>query len=91
MVAVHCANYAESPAIGKCLSVEKARIQVEWMKGTYTSSWKTWMVAVGRKRKPWVDWIPRESVILFDFELSSAGRLRKTTIDHLRVMYAGLS
>ena len=94
LVAINCENYAEDPAIGKCVAVEDTRIKVEWMKGTYTSSWKAWMITDTtnkRKKAPWIDWIPRESIILFDFELSAAGRLRKRTIEHLKKIYAELS
>ena len=36
----------------------------------------------------WKDIIPKTSIILFDFELTSTGRLRKATTEHLQKLYS---
>ena len=94
LVAVYCENYANPPAIGKCTNLDESSVQIEWMKGTYSSSWKTWMIQDVRNRRkkvPWTDWVPKESIILFDFDLTLTNRLRKTTIEHLKSKYAELN
>lgn len=90
LVAVYCENYADGPSIGKCLQVTDTNIQLEWMKGSYTSSWATWIVpdeTNRRKKVPWTDWVPKDFIILFDFRLTATNRLRKTTAKHLQLKY----
>ena len=90
LVAVNCENYADGPSIGKCVHMTDESVQIEWMKGTYSSSWTTWIVQDEknrRKKVPWTDWIPKDSIILFDFKLTSTSRLRKTTVQHLKSKY----
>lgn len=93
LVAVYCENYADGPSIGKCLQVTDTNVQLEWMKGSYTSSWTTWIVQdeVNRRKKvPWTDWVPKDSIILFDFQLTATNRLGKTTANHLKLKYEEL-
>ena len=93
LVAVNCSNHASGPSIGKCIQVADTNVLIEWMKGTYTSTWCTWMIPDPqnrRKKIAWTDWIPRESIILFDFELTATNRLRKTTAEHLKLKYVEL-
>ena len=90
MVAVHCENYTREPVIGQCTQISASNIQVAWMKGSYSTSWKPWMVrdpSNRRKSIQWCDWIPVASILLFDFELTASKHLRKATIDHLKKEY----
>ena len=49
------------------------------------------MVAGRRTRKEqWSDWVPKDSSILFDVELTPTNRLRKMTAEHLKREYAAL-
>ena len=94
LVAVHCENYSDCPAIGRCSEVSSGTIKIDWLKGTYTSSWKPWMVMVAgrrRRKEQWSDWVPKDSIILFDFELTATNRLRKTTAEHLKRKYIALT
>ena len=94
LVAVYCENYADSPAIGQCIQLSETDVQVEWMVGKYSSAWKTWMVQdAGNRRKkvPWRDWVPKDSIILYDFQLTPSNRLRKTTVEHLKQKYEELN
>ena len=63
-------------------------MDVEWMMGTYTTAWRPWRIRNKRKSTVWTDSIPRSSVILFDFELTSSRHLRKATVEHLKRCYA---
>ena len=90
LVAVNCENYADGPSIGKCIEVTDTTVHLEWMKGKYSSSWATWIVQDAenkRKKVPWTDWVPKESIILFDFTLTQTNRLRKSTVNHLKSKY----
>ena len=89
-LAIHCMDCYDGPSIGKCIEIVDTDIRIEWMKGTYTSKWETWMVADLRNKRrkvPWTDWVPKSSIILFDFELTPTKRLRKTTVEHLQRKY----
>ena len=86
MVAVKCENYTQDPAIGRCTEISADSLQVEWYKGSYTTSWRPWLIrdpTNRRKSVPWCDWIPTSSVVLFDFELTKSNHLRKSTIENL--------
>ena len=94
MVAVHCENYAREPVIGLCTQVLDTTIDVVWMEGTYTSSWKHWKVRDEKNKRKvvnWTDQIPKMSVILFGFTLTTTKHLRKTTIERLKAQYAKLN
>jgi len=43
-----------------------------------------------RKKFDWKDIIPKASIILFDFKLTSNTHLRKLTVDHLKKTYLEL-
>lgn len=90
LVAVHCENYTQEPVIGECIQISDETMQIEWMKGSYSTSWKTWMIRDPNNRRkhiPWSDWIPISSILLFDFKLTAAKHLKKGTIDHLKKEY----
>ena len=62
-------------------------VEIVWLEGAYNKSWK------GAKRRDphnkrklidWTDTIPKASIILFDFELTSTNHLRKKSIEHLK-------
>ena len=79
-------NYYDGPANGKFIEISDTDIQIEWIKGTYTSKWVA-DPRNGRRKLPWTDWVPRSSIILFDFELTPSERLRKATVEHQRRKY----
>ncbi len=65
-------------------------VNVVWLEGSYTKKWKEAKVQdpINRRKKiDWKDTVPKSSIILFDFELMSAGNLRKATIEHLKKAY----
>ena len=78
---------------GRVLSISDASLRVVWLEGSYTGRWKvarTQDPANKKKRIDWVDLIPKDSVLLYDFQLTFTGHLRKKTIDHLKQVYASL-
>ena len=87
LVAVYCENYTCEPVIGQCIQISGSNVQIARMKGSYTTPWKLWLIRNGRKSVRWCDWIPKSSIILYDFELTSTKHLRKATIVHLKEAY----
>jgi len=92
-VAVYCDNYSREPVIGNCTQVFDKDIEIAWMEGTYTTSWKPWKIRDPQNRRKtiqWTDHVPKDSIILFDFALTSTNHLRKATVQHLKKEYARL-
>jgi len=73
--------------------IKQDNVEVLWMEGGYT---KTWRVVKQldhnnhRKKFEWKDIIPKSSIILFEFKLTSNNHLRKLTVVHLKKTYLEL-
>ena len=83
MLAVNCQDSDKEPVIASCISVREDYIDVVWYDGNYSSSWKPWKIRDPSNRRKIIDWtdtIPLSSIILFAFELTKTGHLRKKTI-----------
>jgi len=75
------------PIQENCTQVFDKDIEITWMEGTYTTSWKPWKIRDPqnhRKTIQWTDHVPKDSIILFDFALTSTNHLRKATVQHLK-------
>ena len=93
MLAIYCENSDQEPAIASCLGIREDCLEVIWYEGSYTTSWKPWRIRDPKNRRKIIDWtdtIPKSSVILFAFELTRTGHLRKTTIIKLKEEYSKL-
>ena len=93
LVAVHCDNCSQEPLIAKVEDVKGDDIEIVWLEGGYMKAWKvakTQDLKNKRKKVDWRDTLPRSSVILFDFKLTSSNHLRKATIAHLKKAYEEL-
>ena len=94
LVAVFCENYAREPVIGRCTQIFDDTIDVAWMEGSYTTLWKPWKVRDATNRRKVVDWvdrIPKVSILLFGFTLTTTKHLRRKTIERLKEEYNKLS
>lgn len=90
LVAVNCENYEREPVIGRCTKILEDSVEVAWLEGSYTTSWKPWKVRDVKNRRKVVDWtdnIPMMSIVLFGFTLTATKHLRKTTIERLKEEY----
>ena len=87
LVTVYC---EETTSIGEVRSLAEDKIEIAWLKGSYTTAWTTWVLYEGRTKVEWRDSIPKTSVILYDFELTKTKHLRKATITHLKRAYEQL-
>ena len=88
-VAVNCENSRE-PAIGCCKEIFEEDIDIVWMEGEYTSAWKTRKIRDPKNRRKIIEWrdsIPKLSVLLFGFTLTTTNHLRKRTIERLKEQY----
>ena len=55
--------------------------------GKWTRVWRECKKREGSKYVEWTDEVPRASVVLFDFQLTSSGKLRTTTLRELKGIY----
>ena len=66
-------------------------IKIVWLEGEYNKQWKTARHQDPNHRGRMVEWrdtIPKSSIILFDFKLTTTNRLRKVTVENLKKLYA---
>jgi len=88
-----CENCEHEPLVAIVERIKLDNVEVVWMEGGYT---KAWRVAKQldpknhRKKFDWKDIIPKSSIVLFDFKVTSNIHLRKLTVDHLKKTYLEL-
>ena len=60
LVAVNCANSATELAIAECIGVNDNDVEVEWLRGSYTTTRVQWCIRDPQKRRStiWRDTIP---------------------------------
>ena len=87
LVALNVENCDLRPLIARVTDVDDDTMDVLWLDGGYNKAWKIAKKREGRAMVDWVDSVPKSSVILFDFQLTSKNRLRKATIEHLKEAY----
>ena len=90
LVAVTCENCELEPLIAKVVQIEEDSIEIEWLEGAYSKPWRNAKQRDPKNHRkviPWTDVIPKQSIILFAFTLTSSNRLRKATIVHLKEQY----
>ena len=90
LVALNVENCQLCPLIARIEAVNDDSFDVVWMEGSYTRGWKVAKKKEGRNLVELTDTVPKNSVILFDFQLTKSNRLRKATVEHLKQAYANL-
>lgn len=90
LVALLGEDVNNKPLIGKCIRIMEEEIEVVWLDGSYTTSWRPSKRPDPQTRKSidWTDVVLKSSIILYDFCLTAAGHLRKATIRHLKEAYS---
>ena len=89
-MAVHMEGSSEEPAIGECLAITSESVSVRWYKGDYSSAWAPYKVPDPTDRRKKIFWeqnIPRNSIILYSFQLTAIKHLKKATVKHLKAEY----
>ena len=87
LIALNFENCSLRPLIARILSSSDNELEIVWLEGSYTGAWKVAKKKDGHTLVDWTDRVPKQSVILFDFELTKSNRLRKATVQHLRAAY----
>ena len=87
LVALMSESSSERPLIAKVKEIRGDKLFVLWMDGKWTAVWRECKKREGSKYVEWTDEVPRASVVLFDFQLTSSGKLRTTTLRELKGIY----
>lgn len=87
MVALDYEAYTERPLIGEVKEVKKDTILIVWYGGSWSSKWQIAKKNKGRKKVEWLEEVPKDTVVLFDFSLTNKGKLRGATVRALRESY----
>ena len=78
------------PAIGECMELGTEYIDIRWLQGTYSTSWAPYKVVDRDDRCRKVDWrqkVPRNSILLYTYTLTTTRHLRKHTVLALKNLY----
>lgn len=86
IIGVISPKYSERLLLGKILAVNDASVDIEWLVGTYSGTWKIWK----EKGKSITDTILNEDILLHNIILTNAKRLTTSTIKELKDVYAKL-
>lgn len=87
LVALDLEEYTERPLIGEVKETLGENVRIVWYSGSWTRSWTP---AKKREGTGWVQWmevVPKDSIILFDFSLTEGGKLRSHSVHHLKEQY----
>lgn len=93
LVALHTDGSSNKPLIGKCIAILDDEIKVGWLNGSYATTWHPSRRQDPNNPQKTIDWtgvVPKSSIILYDFALTSSGHLRKAIIQHLKHAYSTL-
>ena len=88
LVAVVCENCEIEPTIGRVEEINGNDVDIVWLEGTYQTAWKVAKHRDPRNRSRMVEWrdtVPKESIILFQFQLTATKHLRKRTQERLKL------
>lgn len=72
------------PLIGRVTNLQEENdlswVEIELWQGSYSGKWS-------RPKKPLLEWLTKESVILYDFALTDKNKLRNSTKLRLKEVY----
>ena len=81
----------EIPQIGKVVDISSTSpeaVDIEWLVGTFSSTWKILKQRQGGEYAPWRERIQRSDIILFPIQLTNGYRLQKKTVTELKTAYS---
>lgn len=93
LVAVFNEDKQSEPWIGRVKAVKQGQVDLVWYSGDYNKLWKPAKIPDPnnkQKRIEWEDTVPTNTILLYAFEFTSTGHLRKNTITHLKSRYQEL-
>ena len=87
LVALKSDLHQDRPLIARVNQVKGNTLSVTWQYGRWTTSWDVLKKREGRVYTEWIEEVPKDDVLLFDFELTSSGKLRSATVTELKRVY----
>ena len=88
LVAVRSTKYPDRPLIGRVIAIGEDDVQIEWMVGTYSGSWKEWKGREGGKTVIYKDSIPKEDILYTGITLTATKKLKASIVNTLKSLYA---
>jgi len=88
-----CENCELEPLYAIVEGIKQDNVEVVWMEGGYTKAWRVAKQPDPKNRRKMFDGkdiVPKSSIVLFDFKLTSNNHLRKLTVNHLKKAYLEL-
>lgn len=92
-VAVSLANCNKTPVIGKVTAIGEDTISIHYWKGGYNSEWHPDSYRARSSRSqpvPWIQDLPKDAILLSNFQLNENNRLLADTKRYLKRVYAEL-
>ena len=86
-VAVNIHGYKKVPVLGKVNAVGESSFEIEYWKGSWKTEWKPWEMPGGNV---WTDTLPKECILLVNFELNENNKLANETYKYLKDTYGKL-
>lgn len=83
-VAVNIRGYKKVPVLGKVISVDESTFGIEYWKGSWKTEWKPWKLS---GENLWTDTLPKECILLVNFELNASNKLESNTYKFLKETY----
>lgn len=87
LVAVLSDKYREKPLIGRVDELSGEKLHLTWMYGHWTTNWSICKKREGQRMVEWTEEVDKSTVVLFDFQLTSSGKLRQATVRELKRVY----
>ena len=87
LVAVLLDKYQEKPLIGRVDAVSGDKLELTWMYGHWSTDWSICKKCQGQRLVEWTEEVDKSAVVLFDFQLTSTGKLRQATVRELKRVY----
>ena len=78
----------ESPHIGRVTDIAPQTVEIEWLVGHYSTTWKLCTYRKAGKTIPWKELIQCKDIILFPLELTKSFRLPQKTVTQLKNAYS---
>ena len=87
LVALVLDKYRERPLIGRVDEVSGEKLNLTWMYGHWTTHWSICKKRQGQRMIEWTEEVDKSAVVLFDFQLTTTGKLRQATVRELKRVY----
>ena len=87
-MALRTEKLSDAPWLGRVTKVSDSSVELVWLEGGYTRSWKPAKIRRGRSLVEWKDKVTPNTIMMYGFELTPTNRLKRSTIIELKTLYA---